>query len=249
VGFGSRLKKARESSGKTQEELARFLERPVNTIYRWEAEIMEPRKVLDLAHKVAPFLGISEEFLLGTSLNLMGETDEPAPQTQKKPEPVEPNLKNNIISMGKWISIPVLGMETAACAGAGNGLCGVIPEAAEYILVDSEAIGPIDSNHPPFCVRVDGDSMEGAGIPDKSIVIINPAAEVRNGNVALVVYNDLWAIKWVFWHRDGRTELRSANPNYPPIIIDADAAADESWFRIVGPVVGIPRMDKPKGMF
>lgn len=241
--LGNRLKRCREEAGLSQEKLASMVNVSRKTIIRWEAGERAPSS--DKTPSLSKALGVSVAYL-------MGETDDPTPavsKPQKKPSPMGPDLKHNIISMDNWVPIPVLDMNTAACAGAGNGLCGVIPEASEYILVDPEDVGPIDELHRPFCIRVEGDSMEGAGIPDKSKVIINPAVEVFNGRAALVVYNDTWAVKWVLWRKDGGIELRSANPNYSPIVIDPEVASDESWFRVIGPVMAIPRIDKPKALF
>lgn len=238
--FGKRMKARRLELRKSRAAIALELGVVGNTVYRWETGGRSPDQETML--KIANVLDTSVAYL-------MGETDEPGSQAQKKPSPIGPDLKHNIISMDNWVPIPVLDINTAACAGAGNGLCGVAMEASEYILVDPGDVGPIDELHRPFCIRVEGDSMEGAGIPDKSKVIINPAVDVLNGRAALVVYNDTWAVKWILWRKDGGVELRSANPNYPPVVIDPEVAADESWFRIIGPVVAIPRMDKPMGMF
>lgn len=240
MGIGDRIAATRKNKGLTQGELATQTGVSAQTVLRWEKGSRSPDA--EALPKLARALNVSIAYL-------MGETDEPGSQAQKKPSPIGPDLKHNIISMDNWVPIPVLDINTAACAGAGNGLCGVAMEASEYILVDPVDVGPIDELHRPFCIRVEGDSMEGAGIPDKSKVIINPAIDVLNGRAALVVYNDTWAVKWILWRKDGGVELRSANPNYPPVVIDPEVAADESWFRIIGPVVAIPRMDKPMGMF
>lgn len=91
--------------------------------------------------------------------------------------------------------------------------------------------------------------MEGAGLEEGSVAVINPAEDVISGDMALVVWNDNWFVKWVVWNPDGSVELRSANPNYATITVDKEYAADTNWFRIVGKIVSIIKRSKPRRAF
>lgn len=239
----ARIRALRKQLSLTQQALADAVGVTRSAVISWEKGTYFPEG--ENLSNLATVLETSTDYLLG-------KTTDPTPASskpQKKPGPMGPDLKHNIISMDNWIRIPVLSINTAACAGAGNGLCGIDLEASEYIMVDPDLIGPIDDQHKPFGIHVDGDSMEGANIPDGSIAVINPAIQVLNGAAALVVFDDRWAIKWVLWKKDGSVELRSANPSYAPIPIESELAADDSWFKVVGPVMAVVRHTTPRGMF
>lgn len=101
----------------------------------------------------------------------------------------------------------------------------------------------------PFAIKTEGDSMEGAGVLEGSIAIINPAEEVRSGEIALVCVDDSWLIKWVVYKPNGDIELCPANPNYQTIIVDKEYATDPSWFRIIGKVVKTITENKLRNAF
>ena len=60
--------------------------------------------------------------------------------------------------------------------------------------------------------------MEGAGIQNDALAVINPAKEVRDGEAALVCWHQRQAvIRLVYWRPDGGVELHPANPQYPRV--------------------------------
>jgi repressor LexA len=67
-----------------------------------------------------------------------------------------------------------------------------------------------------FAVTVRGDSMSGAGIMEGDVAIIEKQAVVRNGEIAVAVVDDGFAIKR-FFKEASRIKLQSENPAYPPI--------------------------------
>ncbi|MEG1837580.1 MAG: S24 family peptidase, partial [Synergistaceae bacterium] len=152
------------------------------------------------------------------------------------------------VRLGSFTEIPVLDISMAASCGAGNGLYGIEGKYTDTICMPVESFACIDQEKKPFGIHIDGDSMEGAGLADGSIAVINPAEDVINGDIALVSYNDSWFIKWVVWTPSG-VELRSANPNYTTVNIDTEYTKDPSWFRIIGKVVEIVKKSKPKRAF
>ncbi|WP_274531983.1 LexA family protein [Aminobacterium colombiense] len=96
----------------------------------------------------------------------------------------------------------------------------------------------VDADKHPFAVFVEGDSMEGAGIPDRSTVVVNPAEEVYDGDTALVCFGrqNEWAIKWVYFNKaDGSVEIRSAAPQYKPMVFTKEDI-ELGLFCIVGKV-------------
>jgi len=66
-----------------------------------------------------------------------------------------------------------------------------------------------------FCLRVKGDSMQGAGILDGDLVICEPRQYAENGEiVAVLVQGEEATVKRFFLHAD-HIELRPDNENYP----------------------------------
>lgn len=159
-----------------------------------------------------------------------------------------PELKSNV-RFGDFIEVPVLSMEMVASCGAGNGLYGVEAETTETVPVSTSSFAMYDDLRKPFSIRTDGDSMEGAGLEEGNIAVINPAEDIVSGDTALVVWNDNWFIKWVIWNPDGSVELRSANPTYGPIRVDREYAQDANWFRVIGKVVEIVDRKRPRRAF
>lgn len=69
-----------------------------------------------------------------------------------------------------------------------------------------------------FFVRVDGDSMIGAGIAMGDILIVDRALEAANGKIVVAVINGEFTVKRLKKVGEKLT-LEAANPNYPPIAI------------------------------
>ena len=224
--IGKKIKELREGLNLTQEGLSNLVDMHPNTIARWERGELKPRG--ESLQKLARVLKTTTSYLLG--------------ETQYEP-------RSNVDLAHNFIEVPLFDMATAASCGAGNGLYGVEPETTEMLYVDISDIQNFDSSRKPFAIHTDGDSMTGAGIEEGSIVLVNPADEVVSGNTALVVYNDNWMVKWVIYRPDGAIELRSANPNYAPIIIEKEYAQDTAWFRIIGKVLQVISKKRPRSAF
>lgn len=89
-----------------------------------------------------------------------------------------------------------------------------------------------------FALRVGGSSMEGAGIFDGDIAILNGQAEVTNGEIAAVLVGEETTLKRVFRTSDG-IRLHAENPKFPDLVFDQSNAAALS---VAGVLVGILRM-------
>ena len=84
--------------------------------------------------------------------------------------------------------------------------------AADYEYADTR-----DPN--AFWIRVHGDSMVGAGIPDGCRVLVEPSQPVGDGNIVFARLGNEVTIKKLY--RDGgKIRLQPMNPSYPPIIIE-----------------------------
>ncbi|MBA1321171.1 S24 family peptidase [Pseudomonas plecoglossicida] len=69
-----------------------------------------------------------------------------------------------------------------------------------------------------YLVRIDGDSMEGAGIFDEDVVIVDKAIDARSGHIVIAAVNGEPVCKRLDYV--GRQiVLRSENPRYAPRFI------------------------------
>lgn len=233
MGLGERIRVAREKKGLSRPALAKELGVNPNTVWRWEVGEREPdaSTILELAQT----LEVSVGFLL--------ESDKAG--TARPKDESEDRL--TLIDESTQIRIPVLDINTAACAGGGNGLDYADFRFADFVIVDRSNLGVIDDLHKPFGVRVEGDSMEGVNIPNGAVIVVNPAEETPPGEVALVAYRGKWSIKGVFPRSDGSVDLLSTGG--PTVHIEKESAEDPLWFRVIGKVVDVTLKLKPGRFF
>jgi DNA polymerase V len=97
--------------------------------------------------------------------------------------------------------------------------------------------GRLDLNrlikHPfaTFFVRVTGDSMEGAGIFDGDLLVVDRAVAAVDGHIILARIGDEMCVKRLRVV-DGKYWLYSENPKYPPIEITEEMDF-ETWGRVL----------------
>jgi len=77
-----------------------------------------------------------------------------------------------------------------------------------------------------FCLRVQGDSMKDACIPDGSIVYVHKQPEVENGQVAVVLVDGEDATVKRFYRHKDFIQLKPANADYDDIILTPKQAKD-----------------------
>jgi repressor LexA len=85
-----------------------------------------------------------------------------------------------------------------------------------------------------FVLRVQGDSMIGAGILDGDQAILKQQATAENGQIVCAMINGEATLK-KFYKKDGVVTLRAENENYAPIVVSGGE------FRILGRLVGLIR--------
>ena len=81
-----------------------------------------------------------------------------------------------------------------------------------------------------FMIRVNGDSMEGAGIYSNDVLIVDKSKDPKNGDVIVAVLNGEFTVKRLM-KESGIYFLKAENPNYENIILNGD-----SGFQIWGVV-------------
>jgi DNA polymerase V len=84
-----------------------------------------------------------------------------------------------------------------------------------------------------FLVRVEGDSMIGAGIHDNDILIVDRSLEIYDGKIVIAMLNGELTVKR-FRKRKGNAYLQPENPKYPAIPL-----TEESNFHIWGVVIHV----------
>lgn len=72
-----------------------------------------------------------------------------------------------------------------------------------------------------YALKVQGDSMVGAGIQDGDTVIIRRGEEATNGAIVVALVDDQEATLKRLRHDGGKVVLESENPAYPSRILDA----------------------------
>ncbi len=138
------------------------------------------------------------------------------------------------LGLGEVVSIPLLGYiaagEPIPVPSSDFSLLGV----EETIELTRSIVGdPRDL----YALRVRGNSMIDAMVHDGDVVIMRPAEEVANGEMAAVWLRDREeaTLKRVYWE-EGRVRLQPANPTMEPIYID-----DPRQVQIQGKVVMVIR--------
>ena len=67
-----------------------------------------------------------------------------------------------------------------------------------------------------FALRVEGESMTGAGIMDGDIAVFSQQAQVENGQVVVAMVDEAVTLKR-FYKEKNRVRLQAENPAYPPM--------------------------------
>ena len=86
-----------------------------------------------------------------------------------------------------------------------------------------------------FMFRVQGHSMQGAGIVDGDKVVVDRSIEPQHNQIVVAVVDGEYTMKRLYF-KNGLVELRSENPAFKPICFTA-----ENQLEIWGVVVGVVR--------
>lgn len=127
----------------------------------------------------------------------------------RKVKLVSPGLLDN--ASISTINIPLVG-----CIAAGSPM--LAEENIEAVIPVSTALARPGSRY--FLLRVNGDSMNRAGINDGNILLVRQQDAADNGQKVVALINDEATVK-IFEKKDGMVILRpkSSNPDHKPIIL------------------------------
>lgn len=130
--------------------------------------------------------------------------------------------KNVIIPMDDVSMVPIVGKISAG-----------IPILAQENIVGYQPIPMLSNANEYFCLRVDGDSMVGAGIPDGSVVLIRRQNCADNGNIVACMLNGSDATLKKYKQIGNTVLLISENPKYDPFIVPV-SDFENGTARIIG---------------
>jgi len=91
------------------------------------------------------------------------------------------------------------------------------PSPAEEALLDTMSLDEYLIKRPEatFMLRVEGDSMQDAGILPGDVVLVERGRTARNGDIVIACVDGAWTMK--YFYKDGGVRLESANKNYATI--------------------------------
>lgn len=126
----------------------------------------------------------------------------------------------------KIFEIPIVGRVAAG-----------YPILAEENIEGNLIIDPsfTDKNSDCFALKVRGDSMIKAGIFEGDTVIVNPKANIHNGEIIVALIGDEATLKR-FEQKDNKIHLIPENDSFQTIVLN-----NREDFSIVGKVVGVFR--------
>jgi len=209
------LREMRDRKGLSQQRLADIIGVNRATIRRWETG--ESKITLDMATKIAHALGVTtDELMMPPAVQY--EINEPITLDKKGDLPAKEDRLDVPADAGRGGTLKVPVFEDFAGVCAGQGTFNFEGFAHDELEIPLSMIGGSYSKEPgraPYIIRISGDSMVEADIPDGAQVLVNPILEADDGDTIIAEYFDDWMIKWVYWDRNGGGELRSASTKYP----------------------------------
>jgi repressor LexA len=175
--IGKNIKKIREKYNLSQKDFAEIAGVSDKAVSTWENDIKDPR--MGTIQKIADHFGILKSDIIE------GNVDKVIPLNKSAANKLEGNSK----------PMPMLGSIAA-------GLPLEMIEVKEWINVPTE----IAETYPnAFLVKVTGDSMNKI-IPAEALALIDPTADVKNGDIAAVAINGYDAtLKRFYKFKDGIT--------------------------------------------
>lgn len=111
------------------------------------------------------------------------------------------------------------------------------PSPADDFAVKRQDLNDLLITHPAatFFWRVRGTSMQGAGIADGDILIVNRALQPVHGDIVVAEVDNEFTVKYLH-RRGGRVKLVAADPTFPEIVLK-----DGQTLSICGVVTGSVR--------
>ncbi|MDR2179712.1 MAG: LexA family transcriptional regulator [Synergistaceae bacterium] len=231
LGVSKRIKQYRKSHNLTQHQLAALIN--VSREYLGGIENGKKGPSYHFLRCLLDATGLSSEWLLRGKKPMfekkIEDGDEQDVEALDNAE-VE-KLPCGLCTIGDMLFVPLSSI--SACCGAGK----MVYEdynLGTAVAVHRNKVGTLQEGRLPFAVTTEGRSMEGYGIKEGSMVIVNPAEPVQAGSVAMIIYNEKASIKKIYNASDGKYLISSSGHK---IHVTNEELADEWGPRICGRVM------------
>lgn len=242
--FGRLIRELRIARGFSQTELAHQI--GVDNSYLSHIEQGRRRPSIGVLKELARVLEVEYQELARRA-GLMGET--PLRQVQRRRPPVDLDELYRLIESyfagrepirGRYFtfgegprrrSIPVFDKVPAGLFDEANVVF-------EYEDLEQLVLAEEELNYDPqaFALRVKGDSMIECGILEGDIVVVSPNTPVKDGDIAVVSYEDRETTMKRIFFADDHVVLQPCNSNYKPILVPKDEK-----LKILGKVILVRR--------
>lgn len=216
-----RLKELRTNAKMSQKELAKKLFMSQQAVAKWETGAATPNP--ETLVKIAEIFGVTVDLLLSDSpISIFSDTSGSGLTPPKEGE------SPNVLEYRPTGTVPILGRIPA----------GLPLEAVEEV----EGYEPVTVSDPENCfyLRVEGDSMAGAGIQTGDLVLIRLQPTADNGQIVACKVNGDEATLKRFRQQGDTVILMPENPKYDPLVVPAsDFATGRA--KIIGVAIEIKR--------
>jgi DNA polymerase V len=110
------------------------------------------------------------------------------------------------------------------------------PSPAEDLGAQRINLSDLLITHPQatYYVQARGSSMEGHGIFDGDILVVNKALRPQHNHIVVAIVDGEFTVKQLY-QRAGRMRLKAGNPTYPDII-PKDGQTVETWGVVVASI-------------
>ncbi len=182
----------------------------MKTLTARQKQILEFLKSYIEQHHYSPSMReISERF----SISVRGVYDHIKALERKKYVKIDSNHYRSLVlvDQGPYRTEQIVRIPLLGSVAAGKPLFSE-ENWERYIAVPAELIGR--GSH--FALRVQGDSMIGAGIFNGDLAIVRQQPDAENGEIVVAMVEDAVTLKRLFKEKN-RIKLQSENPAYPPI--------------------------------
>lgn len=214
MSIGRRIKRLREDLRLTQEDVANKVGVAIQTIYKYENEIVT-NIPLDKLEKIASVLNTTPSYL-------MGWDSKRTPDPKRFPPPTEAR---------DTVRLPVIGD-----IAAGFDHMAVESWDGDNIEIPSSYVRGADISE-FFVLRVKGDSMYPMYQEGDRVLIKKQSTMDYSGEIGAILYDDDMATLKKIEYVKGEDWLRlvPVNPNVPPVTISGEELAHCR-------IIGVPRL-------
>lgn len=141
-------------------------------------------------------------------------------------------------------SIEILGFSRGRSIPVVGSIAGGRPILAEENIEKTLTLDEdLAAGEGAFFLKVEGESMNQAGILDGDYVLVRPQPTAEKGEIVAALIGDEATVKY-FFPEKSRVVLRSANPDFESLVLDEN---DE--FKILGKVAVVLRVIRGKSSF